>query len=161
MWNKMINGLGWMITIALILIGALGYIEKLFNLEWNTRFLWMWLAVFLILSVAQVCMTVYEKKKSAEDFYSQEQIEVFERSTSRDLIRFFNDPSGNKCAAFVLKKEPIPKSVKLWEGGYDAPPITLAFHGKEVIFKHSHYSNYEEYVQQNGPVYQIRYFPKP
>lgn len=73
-------------------------------------------------------------------------------------MNFFTDSAENKCVKLVLKHQPIRKSVKLWEGGYLAPPITIEVTGKEVTFKFSSYNNYKEY-SNGGPLYQVKYYP--
>ena len=117
------------------------------------------LIVFLVTSVGQLVLSRYKERKATEDFYSQEIIKVYSKDRTQDLLKFFADRYGNKCVALKVDHEPIAKSVQLWEGGYKAPPITLQCVGKEVIFKYSAYSSYEEY-KTRGQLYQVRYFPK-
>ena len=45
----------------------------------------------------------------------------------------------------------LQQSVKLFNGGYEAPPITLGFNSKEVLFRNSAYANFEEYLKE-GPM---------
>ncbi len=162
-WNppvELIKILSVILIIGTVVLGALGYFEKIFTFQWSKIAAWICLATFFILTICQIILDKIKEARQAEEFYNQEIIEAFPPRTSKDLLTFFTDDSGNKCIAIKLKYEPIPKSVKLWEGGYDAPPITLAFKEKEVIFRNSAYSSFEEYSQKQGPIYQIRYFPK-
>jgi len=142
------------------ILGALGYIEKIFAFQWSKIAAWFCLFIFLILTICQIIVDRIKEARQTEEFYNQEVVEVFPPGSSKELLTFFTDDSGNKCVAIKLKHESIHKSVKLWEGGYDAPPITLAFKEKEVLFRNSTFSSFEEYTQKRGPIYQIRYFPK-
>ena len=148
------------LIIGAIILGALGYIEKIFTFQWSKKVAWACLFIFLALTICQIIIDRIKEARQAEEFYNQEIVEVFPPETSKNSLNFFIDENGNKCVALTLKYEPIKKSVKLWEGGYDAPPITLAFKDKEVLFRNSAYSTYEEYYQKRGPMYQVRYFPK-
>ena len=149
--------------ISSIILGSLGYLETIFPFQWCKEAAWICLVIFILLSIGQVILDKIKEAKEAEDFYSQEIVEIFPHEDSQEKLKFFTDESGNKCVAINLEQEPIPKSLKLWEGGYDAPPITLAFDSankKRVIFKNSAYSSFEDYFQKQELVYQVRYFPK-
>src|SRR5437870_3396576 len=142
----MVKTMTIIILIGLIILGALGYIETIYSLKWDKKVVWVCLIVFLLFSFAQIYLDKLKDDKQAEDFYEQEVIEAYPRGAqiSANSLEFFVDSSGNKCVALKLKHVPIQKSLKLWEGGYDAPPITLAFdtaNKKRIVFKNSAYSS--------------------
>lgn len=147
-------------AIISLLLGILGYIEKIFSLQYSAILRWGLLVLFILSWGGMRVLEVIKEKRAAEVFYEKEKVEVFPHSSdSRQKMKFFTDEHGNKCVILYLERFPIPKSVKLFEGGYEAPPITLGFNGKEVSFRFSAYANFEEYLR-DGPMYQIRYFPK-
>lgn len=151
------------LIIGTIIFGVLGYIETIFSLQWGKKAAWICLISFLVLSVIQIIIEKFKEAKQAEEFYNQEIVEAFPHEGSEKKLEFFTDEHGNQCVAITLAQKPIPKSLKLWEGGYDAPPITLAFdkqNEKRILFRNSAYSSYEDYRQKKGPMYQIRYFSK-
>lgn len=150
----------WICTVGLILLGALGLVEKLITLKLK-RGVWIALLVaFLALSIGQVLFSIALAKRAPEDFYAQEVTEVFPRNAPDGRLTFATDSAGNKCAIFMLRKAPIPNSVHLWEGGYHAPPITLAMEGNKVTFKFSAFSSAQEYANGSA-LYQIKYIPRP
>ncbi len=135
------RALWWFLIIISTVLGLLGYAKDLSKQKWKTWILWTLPVVFLLLSAGREVFNWYTAKKSAEYFYSKEIVRVYPKNSSQNELKFFRDNFGNKCVAIQLEHEPIPKSVKLWEGGYAAPPITLEISGKEIIFKHSSYSS--------------------
>ena len=146
--------IGIIVLIGAITLGSLGYFEKIFSWQWGKKASLICLVIFLLLSIGQIILDKIKEAKQAEEFYGQEIVEAFPHVGSERKLQFFTDKNGNKCVAITLLQRPIPKSLKLWEGGYDAPPITLAFdkqNGKRVIFRNSAYSSYEDYQQKEGP----------
>lgn len=142
----------WLITIGFIVVGVLGYIE---GIPGVLKICLM--VLFLLLSVGQIIITLHERKKSIEDFYNSEIVTVYPQQSSKGKLEFSYNKNP-KWLAIALEYKPIPKSVQLFEGGYLAPPITLAFQDNKVIFKNSAFSSYEQY--ENQPIiYQIRYYP--
>ena len=159
----MIKFLGIILLIGTIALGALGYFEKLFSWEWRKKVSWCLLVIFFLLSIGQIILDKIKDVNQAEEFYDQEMVEVFPHNVSEKKLQFFIDNKNNNCVAIILEQKPIPKSLKLWEGGYIAPPITLAFdkqNEKRIIFMNSAYLSYEDYQHKKGPIYQVRYFPK-
>lgn len=150
----------WTTAVGAFALGALGYVQPLSGASWPTWSSVVLLIAFVGITVGQWTVEAIERRRAADDFYAEELTEVFRPADSETRMRFFVDKSGNKCVGLVLEREPIPKSVHLWEGGYHAPPITLAVEGRVVGFRYSGYSSYEEY-SKGGPMYQVRYFPKP
>jgi len=154
--------LGIIILLGVIALGSLGYLEKNLSWRWGKKASWICLIIFLLLSIGQIILDKIKEAKQAEEFYNQEIVEVFPHNGSEEKLQFFTDEKGNKCVVITLVQKPIPKSLTLWEGGYDAPPITLAFDNqneKRIIFRNSAYSSYDDYQQKKGPMYQVRYFP--
>ena len=149
----------WLTLGGSFVLGVLGYLQPITGATWP-----MWssislLAAFILITLGQWLVEARERHHAATDFYSHEITEVFPHAESAERVRFFADKAGNKCVGLVLDKEPIPESVHLWEGGYHAPPITLAVEGRVVGFRNSGYGSYEEY-SRGGPMYQVRYFPR-
>jgi len=149
----------WTVPLILFILGTLGYVEKIYSLQLGRSIRILLFTIFIFFSIGNIFFGIYKEKKSAENFYSKEKIEIFTPENSKEKMRFYTDRKNNKCVILILENEPIIQSVKLFEGGYEAPPITLAFNGKEVIFKFSHYSSYEEY-SNGGPIYQIKYYSR-
>ena len=150
----------WICTAALILLGALGLLEKVTPLKLK-RSVWIVLLIaFFAFSVGQVVLSLAVAKRAPEDFYAQEVTEIYPRNEMNGRLTFTTDADGNKCAIFALKKIPIPNTVHLWEGGYHAPPVTLSIDRNKVVFKFSAFSTLEDYAQGRS-LYQIKYIPKP
>lgn len=148
------------ISFGSLLLGVLGYLEKIFGWQYSVALRWFLVSFFVLFWIGNRALEVIKEKRAPELFYGKEIVEIFPHSFDvGSRMKFLTDRQGNKCVVLSLGKSPVPKSVKLFEGGYEAPPITLGFNGKEILFKNSAYASLEEYLK-NGPVYQIRYFPK-
>ncbi len=158
--RKILTASRWTTAVAAFALGALGYVQPVTGTAWPLWSSAVLLVAFVCVTAGQWIVETIERRRAADDFYAEEVTEVFRHADSEERMRFFVDKAGNKCVGLVLEREPIPKSVHLWEGGYHAPPITLAVEGRVVGFRHSGYSSYEEYAK-GGPMYQVRYFPKP
>lgn len=142
-----------------IILGSLGYLQDLFVWDIPNSAIGGLFVAFLCISVAGVLFEREKEKRAAEDFYKEEITEVFDRSDSESRIKFFIDKGQNKCAALILRHEPIPNSINLMEGGYLAPRFSIVVKQNIVVFRNSAYSNYEEY-RKPGPVYSVKYYPK-
>lgn len=151
--------IGWLAISAAIALGALGYLQTLFEWQLSSLNTWILLVSFLLVSVAQILMDRHKEKHAAEDFYGAEVTETFPRGTSADRMHFFVDKANNKCVALTLGHAAIPNSVRLWEGGYIAPAFTFLVQDNVVLFRNSAYTSHEEY-QQPGPIYSVRYYPR-
>ncbi len=151
--------IGWTIFGITVILGSFGYVNDYFGWPLNSWASVAFLMSFICISVAELKYNFDKEKRAADDFYVQEIMEVFERSSSESKMKFFVDTAGNKCVALTIKNDAIPNSVKLWEGGYVAPPFTFSTDGNVVTFKNSAYDSYEAY-RKPGPIYSVKYFPR-
>ena len=148
----------WIAAVAALILGVVGYVQPLAGDVWPWWSSVVLLLAFIVVTVWQWIVEHLESRRSADDFYAQEVTEVFQPADSESRMQFFTDKAGNKSVILMLGNRPIPKSLRLWEGGYHAPPITIAVAGQKVCFRHSGYLSFEEYAK-GGPIYQVRYFP--
>ncbi len=151
--------LTWLLWGVAFVLGVIAYIQDLSANRWRRVVLILLMVLFMVVSLSQKLLEWSQQRKAAEEFYSQEIVRVFQKDRSKNAMHFFTDRQGSKCVTFALEHEPIPNTVKLWEGGYAAPPITLAVSSNTVTFRYSAYTDYDQY-RSNPLLYQMRYFPK-
>jgi hypothetical protein len=60
----------WVLAIALIGIGTLGYIERLFEFKWRRNTIRILFCLFVLFSIAKLTWEQYEARKAPANFYS-------------------------------------------------------------------------------------------
>lgn len=150
---KTVKKLSIPLLIGGVVLGAIGYL----NLP--DKMNWVFFLIYAGLSAFHLAVGIFKEKKGADFFYAQEIQEIFPSDTCENRMKFFSDEHGNRCVTLLLVNEPVPRSIKLMEGGYPAPFFTYTVQGKILTFKNSAYTSCEDY-KPGVPIYSVRYYPR-
>jgi uncharacterized protein YpmS len=78
----------WIVTVTLISVGALGYLDQIFGFKWNRKTLLLLLAIYLVLSVGQPIMEWREGNNEREQArQSEAQLRADLTSTQQQLAQ--------------------------------------------------------------------------
>ena len=78
----------WIVTVTLIFLGALGYLDQIFGFKWNRKTLLLLLAIYLVLSVGQPIMEWREGNNEREQArQSEAQLRADLTSTQQQLAQ--------------------------------------------------------------------------